>query len=162
VLIDYAHNPDGLEQLLAAARSLRPRRMSLLLGQAGNRDDQAIAALARTAARFEPDRVMIKELPLMLRGRPIGEVPTLLERALLAAGVPGDRIERRIDEESAARALLEAAQAGLVIVLPIHTREVRERLHAALAAEGASAWGATTGGSTAESGHEDSNHIPGQ
>ena len=153
VLIDYAHNPDGLEQLLAAARSLRPRRMSLLLGQAGNRDDQAIAALARTAARFEPDRVMIKELPLMLRGRPIGEVPTLLERALLAAGVPGDRIERRIDEESAARALLEAAQAGLVIVLPIHTREVRERLHAALAAGGASA---------SEPGHHDPNHIPGQ
>jgi len=161
VLIDYAHNPHGLEQLLAAARSLHAGRMSLLLGQAGNRDDQAIAELARTAARFDPDRVMIKELPLMLRGRSLGEVPTLLESALLAAGVPGDRIERQADEESAARALLEAAGPGLVIVLPIHTREVRERLHAALAAEGASAWGATTGGSTA-GGHEDSNHIPGQ
>ena len=67
-------------------------------------------------------------------------------------GDPND-LERRIDEESAARALLEAAQAGLVIVLPIHTREVRERLHAALAAGGASA---------SEPGHHDPNHIPGQ
>ena len=68
VLIDYAHNPDGLEQLLTAARSLHPRRMSLLLGQAGNRDDRAIAELARTAARFDPDRVVIKELPFDAAG----------------------------------------------------------------------------------------------
>jgi UDP-N-acetylmuramyl tripeptide synthase len=144
VLIDYAHNPEGLEQLLAAARSLHPRRLSLLLGQAGNRDDRAIAELAHTAARFDPDRVVIKELPLMLRGRPPGEVPALIETALLAAGVPAERIERRLDEESAARSLLQSAAAGDVIVLPIHTREVRERLHAVLAAG------------------EDSNHIPGQ
>lgn len=144
VLIDYAHNPDGLEQLLAAARSLHPRRLSLLLGQAGNRDDRAIAELARTAARFDPDHVVIKELPLMLRGRRLGEVSTLIEKALLIAGIPAERIERQLDEESAARSLLEAAGAGDVIVLPVHTRDVRERLHAALSAE------------------EDSNHILGQ
>ncbi len=132
VLIDYAHNPDGLEQLLTAARSLHPRRMSLLLGQAGNRDDRAIAELARTAARFDPDRVVIKELPSMLRGRSLGEVPALIERALLNAGIPAARLERQPDEESAARSLLEAAGEGEVVVLPVHTREVRERLHAAL------------------------------
>ena len=162
VLIDYAHNPDGLQQLLAAARSLHPRRLSLLLGQAGNRDDRAIGELARTAARFVPDRVMIKELPLMLRGRPLGEVPRLLERALLAAGVPGDRIEQQADEESAALALLQPAQAGLVIVLPIHTREVRERLHTALRAEGGTAGGSFPRAMTLGSGPEDSNHIPGE
>ena len=144
VLIDYAHNPDGLGRLLAVARSLNPRRLSLLLGQAGNRDDQAIAELARTAARFTPDRIVIKELALMLRGRAPGEVPALLEGALLGAGIPADHMVRRADEEIAARSLLEAAQPGDVVVLPIHTRDVREHLHAALAAEG------------------DSNHILGQ
>jgi UDP-N-acetylmuramyl pentapeptide synthase len=51
VLLDYAHNPDGLQGLLAMARALAPRgRLGLLLGQAGNREDEAIRALARTAA----------------------------------------------------------------------------------------------------------------
>lgn len=153
VLIDYAHNPDGLGRLLGVARSLDPQRLSLLLGQAGNRGDPAIADLARTAARFAPDRIVIKELALMLRGRAPGEVPALLERGLLEAGVPADRLERQDDEEIAARSLLEAARPGDVVVLPIHTRDVRERLHAALAAEGASA---------PARGNGDSNHILGQ
>jgi cyanophycin synthetase len=132
VLIDYAHNPDGLEQLLRAARSLEPARLLLLLGQAGNRDDGAIAELASTAARFTPDRVVIKELKQMLRGRESGEVPALIRRGLLAAGVAPDRIYSEPDEETAARILLDAAEPGDVIVLPVHTREVRERLHATL------------------------------
>jgi cyanophycin synthetase len=132
VLIDYAHNPDGLEQLLRAARSLEPARLTLLLGQAGNRDDAAIAELASTAARFAPDRIVIKELNRMLRGREPGEVPALIRRGLLAAGVAADRIYSEPDEETAARILLDAAEPGDVIVLPVHTREVRERLHATL------------------------------
>jgi cyanophycin synthetase len=153
VLLDYAHNPDGLEQLLRAARSLAPQRLTLLLGQAGNRDDGAIAELAGTAAAFKPDRIVVKELSRMLRGRTPGEVPALLRRALLDAGVAADRIYLEPDEETAARILLDAAEAGDVIALPVHTREVRERLHATL--EGAA-------GETGEgrSPNGDSNHIP--
>ncbi len=132
VLIDFAHNPDALGQLLRTARALRPQRLCLLLGQAGNRDDDAIAELARTAAGFEPDCIVIKELPRVLRGRALGEVPALIERALLAAGVAAERIHAEPDEETAARKLLDAARPGDVIVLPVHTREVRERLHAIL------------------------------
>ena len=132
VLIDYAHNPAALELLLRAARGLKPARLSLLLGQAGNRGDEAIGDLARTAARFAPDRIAVKELPLMLRGRPPGEVSALLERALLAAGVPAQRIVVEADEEAAAHRLLAAAQPGELVVLPVHTRAVRERLAAFL------------------------------
>lgn len=132
VLIDYAHNPDALDQLLRTARALRPERLSLILGQAGNRDDGAIADLAQTAARFDPDRVVIKELPLMLRGRAPGEVSALLESALLAAGVDAARYSIEPDEETAARRLLDDAGPGDVIVLPVHTRAVRDRLRATL------------------------------
>ena len=135
VLIDYAHNPDGLAQLLTVARALQPRRLGLLLGQAGNRDDAAIADLAVTAARFAPDRVCIKELPLMLRGRAPGEVPALLERSLRAAGLPADRLHHEPDEAAAAEALLQWAGPGDVIVLPVHTAAVRERLGAFVAAQ---------------------------
>jgi predicted dinucleotide-binding enzyme len=62
----------------------------------------------------------------------LGEVPALIKGALLGAGVAAERIRTEPDEEAAARALLDAAQSGDVIVLPVHTREVRERLHAIL------------------------------
>lgn len=132
VLIDYAHNPDGLAQLLGVARALRPGRLGLLLGQAGNRDDDAITELARTAARFAPDRVVIKELPGMLRGRASGEVSALLGRGLQEAGLAQERIVQLADEEAAALALLAWARAGDVVVLPVHTTAVRLRLAAAL------------------------------
>ena len=124
VLVDYAHNPDGLTELLTVARALKPQRLGLLLGQAGNRDDAAIKQLAHTAAAFAPDLVVIKELPGMLRGRPLGEVPALLRQALSAAVHTLDEA----DEEAAALTLLAWAQPGDVVVLPVHTRAVRERL----------------------------------
>jgi cyanophycin synthetase len=132
VLVDYAHNPEGLAQLLSVARALGGRRLGLLLGQAGNRDDAAIGELARTAARFAPDRVLVKELPTMLRGRAPGEVPTLILRALHGAGLPADRCQLLADEDAAASALLDWAEAGDVLVLPVHTSAVRDALAARL------------------------------
>jgi UDP-N-acetylmuramyl tripeptide synthase len=133
VLLDYAHNPEGLAQLLTVARALGGRRLGLLLGQAGNRDDAAIAALAATAARFAPERVLIKELPAMLRGRQPGEVPALLARGLLAAGLPAGQCLFVADEAAAAQSLLDWAEAGDVLVLPVHTAAVRDALVARLA-----------------------------
>ena len=132
VLVDYAHNPEGLAQLLTVARALEPRRLGLLLGQAGNRTDDAITHLARTAAGFAPDRVLIKELPLMLRGRAVGSVPALLQQGLQEGGLAADQLQHEPDEEAAARALLDWAQAGDVIALPVHTAAVRGRLLALL------------------------------
>lgn len=130
VLVDYAHNPDGLAQLLAVARALLAPggRLGLLLGQAGNRDDAAIIELARTAARCQPDCVVVKELPTMLRGRAPGSVPALLLQGLAAAGLPAARCLRVDDEAAAVRTLLQRAQPGDVLVLPVHTASVRQQL----------------------------------
>jgi UDP-N-acetylmuramyl tripeptide synthase len=129
VLLDYAHNPDGLAALLAIARSLAPRgRLGLLLGQAGNRDDEAIRALARTAAAAAPERVVLKDLPDFLRGRAPGEVPALLRAELLDAGLDHGRLRTELSEVEAARGLLEWAQPGDVVVLPVHGRDARRAL----------------------------------
>jgi UDP-N-acetylmuramyl tripeptide synthase len=125
VLIDYAHNPDGLAQLLAVARALPHRRLLLLLGQAGNRDDAAIAQLARCAAAATPQHVVIKELRAMLRGRPEGQVPELLRAGLLQAGLGPQHIEFGGDEADAAIALLDQAGDGDLVVMPLHEQASR-------------------------------------
>ncbi|RVU49285.1 Mur ligase family protein [Rubrivivax rivuli] len=145
VLVDYAHNPDGLAQLLQVAQALKPVRLGLLLGQAGNRDDAAIAGLAQTAARFAPARVVVKELPQMLRGRALGEVPALLAAALHQADLPAHALQHEPDEKAAALALLAWAQPGDVVVLPVHTTAVRQALAQVLAQGTAAGPGAETG-----------------
>jgi cyanophycin synthetase len=133
VLIDYAHNPDGLARLLDVARALKPNRLLLLLGQAGNREDEAIAELARTAARHAPDAVCLKRMSTQyLRGRPAEEVPALLRAALLDSGLPAERIHDGLDEETSALSLLAQAQAGDVVVLPLHDAPTRLKVASAL------------------------------
>ena len=134
VLIDYAHNPDGLARLLAVGRTLMANngRLLLLLGQAGNRENAAIAELAAAAAAAKPDRVVIKELPTMLRGRQPGEVSALLDAGLHAAGYSTDAIAFEADEVNAVRRLLDEARAGDVVVLPVHQSKAREAASALL------------------------------
>ena len=126
VLLDYAHNPDGLRGLLDVARAGDARvRLVLLLGQAGNRGDGEIGLLAEVAAAAKPTRIVLKDLADMLRGRAPGEVPAILRQALVAAGVPAAAIVECLDEVAAARLAVEGAASGDVVVLPIHTARAR-------------------------------------
>jgi len=122
VIVDYAHNPEGLRSLLEVAETLRKGhgRLGLLLGHAGNREDADIERLAMTAAQFAPSLVVVKELEGYLRGRQPGEVPRILRDALLRAGLPGAALAQRPDELQAARLALDWARPGDVLVLPVH------------------------------------------
>lgn len=137
ILLDYAHNPDGLRGLLAIARGLLAPggRLGLLLGQAGNREDEAIRALARSAADARPERVLLKDLPGYLRGRAPGEVPALLHEELRRAGLPEAQLRMVLSEVDAARQLLAWARPGDVLVLPVHGAASREQLVSWLDAE---------------------------
>ena len=140
VLVDYAHNPAGLEGLLAVARALHGDRVCLLLGQAGNRGDAEIAALARSAAGFAPEVVVLKDLDGYLRGRAPGEVPRLLAAELERGGVPAARIRTVLPELQAARTLLAQARAGDVLVMPMHALAARAAVTRLLDALAASGW----------------------
>ena len=122
ILVDYAHNPHGLAALLSIVRSLPAGRRILLLGQAGDRDDQALRDLARAALPFEADLIILKEMTEMLRGRPEGEVPVILEDELRRLGVPESRIEHADSELDGVRMALAAARAGDLLILLIHSQ----------------------------------------
>ncbi len=137
LLLDYAHNPTGLTGLLAVARSMRPARLLLLLGQAGNRQDDALAALAAAAWSARPDRIILKELEGYRRGREPGEVPVLLHRELVQLGAPPERLVTVLDEVAAVDAALAWAAPGDLLVLPVHGLEARAAVLAMLDARGA-------------------------
>jgi cyanophycin synthetase len=122
VIVDYAHNAEGLRGLLQVAEALRTGRgrLGLILGHAGNREDADIARLAEVAAEFAPELVVVKELQGYLRGRAPGEVPRILREALLRSGLTADSLPQQPDEVAAARVALDWALPGDVLVLPVH------------------------------------------
>jgi cyanophycin synthetase len=127
ILVDYAHNPEGLRGLLRVAEHLRGAsgRLGTLLGHAGNRQDAAIEALARTAAEFAPALIVVKENEAHLRGRAPGEIPRLIHAALRAAGLPESALPVRMSELEAVRCALEWARPGDVLALPVHSVAAR-------------------------------------
>lgn len=140
VLVDYAHNPEGLDGLLRVADALRrvsSGRMGLLLGQAGNRDDEAIRELARVAAASRPDQIVLKDIEGFMRGRQPGEVPAILRDALSKAGMPDESLLTVLPEIDAAQSLIGWARSGDVLVLPVHSFAARDTLAAWLDARSA-------------------------
>ena len=123
VLLDYAHNPAGLAGLFKVARAKQANtggRIGLLLGQAGNREDDDVKALARMAAQCGPERIILKDIDGMLRGRTPGEVPAIMRAVLLEAGFDAKHIETVLPELEAAKQLFAWATAGDVLVMPLH------------------------------------------
>jgi UDP-N-acetylmuramyl tripeptide synthase len=151
VLMDYAHNPEGLAGLMTVAQSLLQQRqqnaesavagrIGLLLGQAGNRSNEAIADLAQAAASFAPAHIVLKDITGYMRGRMAGEVPQLLQAQLLVCGMDASQIELILPEVEAAQALLRWAKAGDVLVLPVHDQSSKQAMQATLDALQASGW----------------------
>ncbi|MDQ3617615.1 MAG: Mur ligase family protein [Pseudomonadota bacterium] len=146
VFLDYAHNPDGLRALLQVAGTARAAgRLGLILGQAGNRKDSDIRALAAVAAQFKPDRVWLKDIGgEYMRGRVAGEIAAILRDELQQQGLPESALLVCLEETRAARDALAWAQPGDVLVLPIHDPDARDDVVALLDRLQARDWRAMT------------------
>ena len=134
VLLDYAHNRQGLQGVLQVARSMcgKDARFAMLLGHAGNRRDEDLEDVAAVAAGFAPDLIVIKENERHLRGRAPGEVPAILRAALLRHGVDAATLALQPSEVDAARYALAWARPGDVLALLVHSGTARAEVLAML------------------------------
>ena len=120
VLVDFAHNPDGVRALASIAERFGQGRRLVMFGQAGDRGDDSLRELAAAAWSLAPDRVIIKEMPHYARGREPGEVPGILRDALLTAGARPEHIDHQTEEIDGVREALAWLEPGDLAILLVH------------------------------------------
>jgi cyanophycin synthetase len=130
VVADFAHNPHGMDALVKMASALPARRRLLMLGHAGDRDDNATREFARSAWAFRPDRIVLKEMEIYLRGRAVGESTGLIREEFLRGGAVPASITHADSEYAAVLEALAWARPGDLLLLPLHAE--RERVLALL------------------------------
>ena len=120
ILLDYAHNPHGMSALVGLARRLPAERRLVMVGQAGDRSDEAIRQLARAVWSLRPNHVVVKDMDEYLRGRTAGEVPALLADEFSRLGLPDQAVSRAGPDIAGVRKALEWALPGDLLVLAVH------------------------------------------
>ena len=117
VLVDFAHNPDGVQAIFDVAAQLPAKRRVLCFAQAGDRTDEQIRELAEVAWKMGLDRVHISELSKYARGREQGEVFGLLKSGLINAGASTHQIAHFDEEMDALDEALAWSEPGDLVVM---------------------------------------------
>lgn len=129
ILIDYAHNPDGLARLVDFCGRLDVGgRRILAVSLPPDRGDAFITAgMGKVAGHF--DHFVCKNYRIDY-GREPHELPRLLLAALEQAGVPPQSVTRIEDEDEAIAYTLDMARPGDLIVLVVgkYYRETIQRV----------------------------------
>ncbi|HVW90336.1 MAG TPA: UDP-N-acetylmuramoyl-L-alanyl-D-glutamate--2,6-diaminopimelate ligase [Gaiellaceae bacterium] len=105
VIVDYAHTPDSLENVLRAARELGPGRLTVVFGAGGDRDREKRPLMGRAAESLS-DRAIVTT------DNPRSEDPQAI-----AEQVAAGRLEIVLDRREAIERALAGAQAGDVVVI---------------------------------------------
>jgi UDP-N-acetylmuramoyl-L-alanyl-D-glutamate--2,6-diaminopimelate ligase len=108
VLVDYAHTPDSLENVLRAAREVTRGRLHVIFGAGGDRD-RGKRPLMGDAARRLADRVVVTS------DNPRSEQPeAIIDEVMEGAG---PEAEREVDRRRAITRVIEVAEPGDVVVV---------------------------------------------
>ncbi len=117
VLIDFAHNPAAMEALFDMVPALPGKRRLLAFGQAGDRPDDLIRQLARSAWAIGLDAVIVSELATYHRGRAHGEVYAIIRDELIRCGAEDGQISHFNEEMESLQSALDWAQPGDLIIM---------------------------------------------
>jgi cyanophycin synthetase len=119
ILLDFAHNVHGLSAIVDTIRQFPSSRHLIMLGQAGDRSDDDIRNLTRTACSLSPDQVIVTEVEQYRRGREPGEIPAIICSELQKQGIEASRITRTANTMEGVHAALNWAKPGDFLFLQV-------------------------------------------
>ena len=105
-IVDYAHTPDALENVLRAARETTRRRLIVVFGCGGDRDPGKRVEMGAIATRLA-DRVIVTS------DNPRTENPLTIAQSI----VNGFNADIELDRRAAIRRAIDEARAGDVVVV---------------------------------------------
>jgi UDP-N-acetylmuramoyl-L-alanyl-D-glutamate--2,6-diaminopimelate ligase len=108
VLVDYAHTPEALENVLREAREITAGRLVCVFGCGGDRDRAKRPLMGEVVARLADSAIVTSD-------NPRSEKPQAII-AEIVAGMPGEP-EVEPDREAAIAAAIERAEDGDVVVI---------------------------------------------
>jgi UDP-N-acetylmuramoyl-L-alanyl-D-glutamate--2,6-diaminopimelate ligase len=122
VIVDYAHTPDSLENVLRVARDFTPGRLLVVFGCGGDRDRTKRPVMGRIAAQ-------LADVAVVTSDNPRSEEPTAIIEEILrgtadaasggsgARSVSRARIDVEPDRRLAITRTLESARPGDVVII---------------------------------------------
>ncbi len=110
VLVDYAHTPDSLENVLREARRLTEGRLIAVFGAGGDRDRGKRPQMGRAAAE-------LSDLAIVTSDNPRSEEPEAIIAEILAGIGERDRVEVEPDRRAAIALALARARPGDTVVI---------------------------------------------
>jgi len=110
VLVDYAHTPDSLENVLRAARELTDGRLISVFGAGGDRDRGKRPGMGRVGAE-------LSDLAIVTSDNPRSERPEAIVEEILAGIDERGGVEVEPDRRAAIGLALARAQAGDTVVI---------------------------------------------
>jgi UDP-N-acetylmuramoyl-L-alanyl-D-glutamate--2,6-diaminopimelate ligase len=110
VLVDYAHTPDSLENVLTAARPLTANRLISVFGCGGDRDRGKRPQMGEISAR-------LADLTIVTSDNPRSEDPAAIVDEILAGIEDRSATEAIVDRHAAIERAISLAGAGDVVVV---------------------------------------------
>ena len=123
VLVDYAHTPDSLANVLRTVRALTSHHVIVVVGCGGDRDAGKRPVMGRVAAE-------LADLAIFTSDNPRSEDPQAILDAVVAgaAGVQGAVWHAELDRRAAIGQALSSAQRGDVVVIAGKGHETTQEL----------------------------------
>lgn len=109
VVIDYAHTPDGLENVLKTGRRLSSGRLITVFGCGGERDRIKRALMGEIAGRYS-------DLSIVTNDNPRGEDPEQIFKEILSGLISAEHLIVSDRREAISKALQAAKQGDMVII----------------------------------------------
>ncbi|MEC0369946.1 UDP-N-acetylmuramoyl-L-alanyl-D-glutamate--2,6-diaminopimelate ligase [Paenibacillus chibensis] len=114
VIVDYAHTPDGLENVLKTVNEFAKGRVITVFGCGGDRDRTKRPIMGKIAAKYS-------DLVMVTSDNPRTEDPDLIlkdiEAGLLEDSVPEDKYQLIVDRRAAIQKAIEMASPDDVVLI---------------------------------------------